>query len=65
MNCRGETDCEDAFKWMMEKVYNFRFSLFPSRGAFARNTVLKILNLSHNNIKKLDANSLRGMRLLR
>lgn len=35
------------------------------RGAFARNAVLRVLNLSHNKIKKLDSNSFRGMRFLR
>lgn len=35
------------------------------RGAFARNSVLRVLNLSHNKIKRLDSNSLRGMRFLR
>ena len=36
-----------------------------TRGAFTRNAVLKIVNLAFNNIKRLDANSLRGMRFLR
>lgn len=36
-----------------------------SRGAFARNAVLRDLNLAFNEIKRLDANSLRGMRFLR
>lgn len=36
-----------------------------TRGAFTRNSVLKVLNLSFNSIKRLDANTLRGMRFLR
>lgn len=35
------------------------------RGAFARNTVLRVLNMSKNKIRKLDQNSFRGMRFLR
>lgn len=35
------------------------------RGAFARNSVLKLLNMSYNKIKRLDSNSFRGMRFLR
>lgn len=38
---------------------------FYNRGAFARNSLLKLLNMSHNKIKKLDSNSFRGMRFLR
>lgn len=41
------------------------FVLFFSRGTFARNAVLRLLNLSHNKIRRLDANSFRGMRFLR
>jgi Leucine-rich repeat (LRR) protein len=36
-----------------------------ARGAFTRNAVLKVVNLAFNSIKRLDANSLRGMRFLR
>lgn len=36
-----------------------------SRGAFTRNAVLRVVNLSFNSIKRLDANTLRGMRFLR
>lgn len=36
-----------------------------SRGAFARNSVLRVLNMSYNKIKRLDSNSFRGMRFLR
>lgn len=35
------------------------------RGAFARNTVLKVLNMSYNSIRKLDSNTFKGMRFLR
>lgn len=42
---------------------NENFEIF--RGTFARNSVLKVLNLSHNKIRKLDANTFRGMRFLR
>ncbi|KAJ8895326.1 hypothetical protein PR048_000651 [Dryococelus australis] len=34
-------------------------------GTFARNTVLRVLNLSANKIRKLDSNSFRGMRFIR
>lgn len=34
-------------------------------GTFARNSVLRLLNMSYNQIKRLDANSFRGMRFLR
>ena len=34
------------------------------RGTFARNSLLKVLNLSHNKIRKLDSNTFRGMRFL-
>ncbi|KAJ8943742.1 hypothetical protein NQ314_009660 [Rhamnusium bicolor] len=34
-------------------------------GAFARNTVLKVLNMSFNKIKRLDQTTFRGMRFLR
>ncbi|CAH0550427.1 unnamed protein product [Brassicogethes aeneus] len=36
-----------------------------TRGAFGRNTLLKVLNMSHNKIKRLDSNSFRGMRFMR
>lgn len=32
---------------------------------FARNSLLKVLNLNSNKIRKLDSNTFRGMRLLR
>lgn len=35
------------------------------RGTFARNSVLRLLNMSHNKLKRLDSNSFRGMRFLR
>lgn len=35
------------------------------RATFARNTVLRSLNLSYNKIRKLDSSSFRGMRLIR
>ncbi|CAH0697934.1 unnamed protein product [Spodoptera exigua] len=35
------------------------------RGMFARNTVIKVVHLDNNKIKKLDTNSFRGMRFLR
>jgi Leucine-rich repeat (LRR) protein len=35
------------------------------RGGFARNTLLKYLDMSHNKLKKLDANTFRGLRFLR
>lgn len=38
---------------------------FHFRGAFARNSVLRVLNMSYNKIRKLDSNSFRGMRFLR
>lgn len=41
-------------------LYSSRF-----RGAFARNSVLRVLNMSYNKIKRLDSNSFRGMRFLR
>lgn len=40
-------------------------SLLFIRGTFARNSVLKLLNLSHNKITRLDGNTFRGMRFLR
>lgn len=39
------------------------YSIF--RGTFARNSVLKVLNMSKNQIKRLDSNSFRGMRFMR
>lgn len=36
-----------------------------TRGTFARSSVLRVLRMSHNMIKRLDANSFRGMRFLR
>lgn len=41
-------------------LYSLRF-----RGAFARNAVLRVLNVSYNKIKRLDSNSFKGMRFLR
>lgn len=38
---------------------------FFYRGVFARNSLLKVLNLNSNKIRKLDSNTFRGMRLLR
>jgi len=35
------------------------------QGIFARNSVLRVVNLRSNRIRKLSSNSLRGMRLLR
>lgn len=35
------------------------------RGIFAKNTVLRILRLSNNKLKKVDGNAFRGLRLLR
>lgn len=39
-------------------------SFFIYRGTFARNSLLKVLNLNHNKIRKLDSNTFRGMRFL-
>lgn len=36
-----------------------------TRGTFARNAVLRVLNMASNNIKKIDGNTFRGMRFLR
>lgn len=47
----------------MKSAIYLRF--FRFRGTFARNSVLKVLNLSHNKIRKLDSNTFRGMRFLR
>lgn len=35
------------------------------QGIFARNSVLRVVNLRSNRIRKLSSNALRGMRLLR
>lgn len=43
----------------------FTYTFFNFRGAFARNAVLRVLNMSFNQIKRLDTNSFRGMRFLR
>lgn len=40
-------------------------SLLFYRGSFAKNTVLKSLNLGFNKLKKIDTNMFRGLRLLR
>lgn len=50
-----------CFAMNLFKVKTF----YSCRGAFARNSVLKVLNMSYNKIKKLDSNSFRGMRFLR
>lgn len=44
-------------------IFKIYFSIL--RGAFARNTVLRVLSMSHNKIRKLDSNSFRGMRFIR
>lgn len=38
--------------------------IYLFRGTFARNSLLKVLNLNHNKIRKLDSNTFRGMRFL-
>lgn len=35
------------------------------RGTFARNTVLRVLHMNHNRLRRLDSNSFRGMRFIR
>lgn len=35
------------------------------RGTFARNTVLRVLHMDHNQLRRLDSNSFRGMRFIR
>jgi hypothetical protein len=35
------------------------------RGTFARNTVLRVLHMNHNQLRRLDSNSFRGMRFIR
>lgn len=49
----------------LESFYNNFFNLVIFRGTFARNSLLKLLNLSNNKIKKLDSNTFRGMRFMR
>lgn len=43
----------------MDKVNS---SVADFKKAFARNSVLRLLNMSNNKIKRLGANSFRGMR---
>lgn len=39
--------------------------LYSCRGIFAKNTILRVLRLSNNKLKKIDGNAFRGLRLLR
>lgn len=48
---------------LMMKIVLFESNIY--RGAFARNSLLRVLNLSHNKLTKLDSELFRGMRFLR